>query len=88
MENQPTERAIAGARAFAECNSTTGGGRGEVSTGQSGTRRNAARQGRRGRKFQEGKRGTRVYVCVCVKREKKGRGRNDGEGDEGRYGRG
>lgn len=87
MENQPTERAIAGARAFAECNSTIRGGRGEVSMGQSGTRRNAARQGRRGRKFQEGKRG-HVCVCVCVKREKKGRGRNDGKGDEGRHGRG
>lgn len=84
MENEPAEigdrergreRAIAGARAFAECNSTGREGRGEeASMGQSGMRRNAARYGRRGRKFQEGKRGllARVYVCVCVKLEKKG----------------
>jgi len=67
------ERAIAGARAFAECNSTGRGGRGEASMGQSGIRRNAARYGRRGRKFQEGKRGLLcTCVCVCVKLEKKG----------------
>lgn len=71
IEKQPTERAIAGARAFAECNSTTEEGEERSRRDRVGREETPRVRDEEGENFKrEREDATRVYVsgmCVCVK---------------------